>query len=66
MNYKNAENCFKEARLLSDPKKDPQTWNLSNGLHNLTIAIELDNAVLRDELQQLRRQLALLQQSLPG
>jgi len=52
-----AKKCFEENKALvgPDPMTDPQTWNLNNGLANLTDAIHADLAEIQRLLAQIAR-----------
>jgi len=57
MSYHMAKKCFEENKALvgPDPMTDPQTWNLNNGLANLTDAIHADLAEIQRLLAQIAR-----------
>ena len=52
MTYRVAKNCFKEnITLTGGAQKDPVSFNLYNGLFQLTQQLEQDNAALEARLQ---------------
>jgi hypothetical protein len=54
MSYHVAETCFVEnANMVGEPMNDPQTYNLNNGLANLSDAINSDLSQIKTLLNQI-------------
>ena len=54
MSYPNAMKCFKENYEHIDPKKDPITWNLNNGLYHLATQMNSDSHNVDLELRSMK------------
>jgi hypothetical protein len=51
MSYHMAKQCFTEARnMVGEPTSDPQTYNLHQGLLNLTDELETDISTINRKL----------------
>jgi hypothetical protein len=55
MSYITAKKCFKENCQMTNPRQDPVTWNLNNGLLNLASGLQHDLAVLQQTLNAILR-----------
>jgi hypothetical protein len=55
MSYSTAKKLFADANRLTNAKSDPLMFNLSNGLHTLTAALEAENQELQTKLDRIEK-----------